>query len=230
LKSENRILIKNATIIILISGLIIIIIGLANDFCPVPDPIKFDENATVLKPDSLVQVSPSEISSHNSNVRDFLVRLMEIENVQQVAHQTTKTQMRGFYLVTLAGLLALLLRFGNGQNKSSKKNILIILSAALVTLFYGLEVHDDDLFLRYRASFYVYSTSATQLSDSFAVAKTWQSFDYGVMPKKMEPASKFRVRWPRMLRRAIQPGADQIALYILPLISLGVVGIRTKKR
>lgn len=136
--------------------------------------------------------------------------------------------MRGFYLAILAGIIGFILRFKFNHETHSKQNILFILSAAIVLIFFGLEVYEDDLFIRYNMAFHAYSLSVVQLSDLPNVANTWQLYDYDFVSQEMKFASKDGVRWFRMLRRTCQPGVDQIVLYLLPLIALAVVTVRRK--
>jgi hypothetical protein len=238
--SENRLALANLAIIVASLVAIIVYVALASQICPFSEPIDI-QNTTVLRPDSSVQTSKSDIASHNAIVRDMLIQWMAMDNAQAVARESSRTQMRGFYLAILAGLLAFLLRSvelprtsgtvlepsGSKMDQSSRRFVVYVI-ASIIFVVYMLEVHQDDLHRRYHATHYIYSAAVMQLTDSAPVAGTWQSFDYSKVKEQMNQASRFFTRWSRILLSATRPGADQIALYFLPLIVLIVLRPRER--
>lgn len=229
---------KKLRLILVIWALSIIYSGIINRHFPPQAP--FDINAApVLKPDTLIQRTPSEISSHNAIWRAILVERAAMENAGAIARESAKIQTRGFYLAILAALWAFLFRFNDSTSRLSlhaaptarqfssftdlhaKQNVRVIL-LSLIVVAYALEVHQDDLSNRYRSALNCYGQAINQLSDSTAMASTWQVFDYTKVTQQMNNASDLTVKWPRLLLAAARPTDVQTVLYILPLIAIAV--------
>jgi hypothetical protein len=232
---------KNATInLTIIAGILMLFemyVTAANAIWPPEKPFKI-ENVTSLRPDTSVHVSQEEIALHNNTTRDILIKRLAWENAYTVAREQLRTQMRGFYLVVLAGLGAFVSRTSKKVNddssstthSSSAQEIVkqfgrFILPTFIIIVFM-LEVHQDDLNYRYIGTSDVYSAAVDQLTDSVEDSDKWQRFHYDDVKKEMDRSSSFCNRWSRILMSASRPGADQIVLYYLPLIALIVVTFR----
>ena len=175
---------------IVLMVLTVIYAGIMNRVFPPEAPFNIHK-AAVLRPDTIIQKTQTDISTHNGIIRDILVQQMVIENDGNIARESSKMQTRGFYLVIIAALLAFLIKNNSlsmkthsrsasrsvstihTENRSGKQIVFYILPIFIMVVF-ALEVHQDDLNTRFKQVYYIYSDAVRQLCDSSEVVKTWQ--------------------------------------------------------
>jgi hypothetical protein len=149
---------------------------------------------------------------------------MAIEYSADATREASHQQMRGFYVLILAGLITIFL----AKNTPGKSTLAIIMMA-IIGVMYGLEVHQLDLYERYRASVYVYSDAINDLVDSLNTSGIWYKFDYSEMKAAMKSADSSSIRWTRKALKATHPSYDQLAIYVFPFLLLFIWFFRRTK-
>jgi hypothetical protein len=203
-----------------------------------PKPEKSVEHLNrivIFKPDTSNSHSQAELSEHNTLVRSMLLEYMTMDNAIHATHLATKTQMRGFYLAILAGLLALLFR---GEKTSQQAITWIILS--VIVAVYVLEVHEDDMAIRSRAWHNIYARAVDSLTELRNSEAAWYILDEHTVRAEMNTLTDLQwcvdgnsftakmnqlARSNRLIRkglRAVRPDLDQFLLFLLPFACIYV--------
>jgi hypothetical protein len=206
--------------------LIIILILALNSFIHFgnpPDPI--DKKSTkVLFADTLgVRPNADEIKTHNSMLISLLHENMALDVTAFEGRENIKTQNRLFYAAILAALASFLF-LKDSPNPMIRRFLLLF-----IVLMYLLEVHREDLDNRYFVGFDIKGLEVEKLIN----AKTTTSWYYVTgdsLNAKMAESNKLTNRFPRKLRRAINPDSEQIAFYLIPWAAIYSLALYNRKK
>jgi len=82
---------------------------------------------------------------------------------------------------------------------------------------------------KYKASYRrgINKSVIKMLSNEKHTSTTWYTLDYSIMDKEIEKFDYFSLRWCRKFLRGISPNSTQIIYYILPLMYVLFMILRT---
>ncbi len=194
---------------------LVVIVYIINRFW-VPPPVIDIDHTKVLFADSTIIATPKEIIEHNELLRELLYKRIDLEYTSSASRESTRQQMRGFYVLIVAGMLSIVIAKRNSNTKAS-----VLTLMALIFVMYMIEVHNLDLDERFRATGKVYSRDLYSLINSKVDSTTWDKFDYNKNIKaELDTADDFEIEWKRKAIKAVRYNAEQAALYILPFVAL----------
>jgi hypothetical protein len=173
------------------------------------------EKTQVLFPNDTIHVNVHQIKEHNENLRDLLQQRIAIEYAHEATRESSRQQMRGFYVLIIAGLLSIYISW---KNKVTPTNIYILM--VLISIIYLIEIHQNDLNQRFEAAGKIYSEKLYDVINSVNDSTTWYYFSYKDINTQMDTSSNWDERYTRKILWLLRPNAEQIALYHFPLIAL----------
>ena len=167
------------------------------------------DSLTIVVPDSNVQATNSELSIHNTKLISTL-QLRESLGSNSILSETDGLrQTRSIYI----GILAALLTFIFGKNNNYKVYRIPLI---LIIIFYGLDLHLEDLI---RRSTYFNEITSNSL-DSIVTQKPYESIWYEInyTQRNLQFDNFHNSRIVRKFNAIFDPDIAQSVFYISPLI------------
>jgi hypothetical protein len=170
------------------------------------------KKTSLLFPNYKIHVDVNQIKEHNGLLLDLLNQRMTISYTEVATRESSNQQMRGFYILILAGLLSIVI---SKLGRDSQRKIYIFMMV-VITAMYFLEVHQIDLNERYKNNAQTYSENISRFVNKVQDTSTWYYFSSNDMFKQWNEASTIYNRWERWIKRAIRPKAAQVTIYFIP--------------
>ena len=199
-------------------GLLLSFLVIINYFFPLTcEPTKaIDvENTSALNPICIEKTATEKITKHNELLREYLLQRISIENSRQAMRESTHQQMRGFYILIIAGLLSILIAKYKSTFPFMRDIVMII-----IAVMYLLEVHQLDMYQRFNSVSDIYTYDVYRLINPTDNSRVWYVLSYEQIRDQMNKASNGWIRWRRKLLKALKPSTQQIALYVFPFVAL----------
>ncbi len=178
---------------------------------PVPDELPVNHPHSMI--DTLPVSSPqtTDILTHNSTLITKIEGDRAFDAAQISTRETTKTQMRVFYLGVLAGLSSLLLR----KNIAFKRRVEVAL-LILIAAVYALEVHLDDNFARSQLYLVNRGVAIDSLVNFYPHDTHWYISSQDSFATQVQNAGQATTRWLRKAKRFLKPDMEQIVFFVFP--------------
>jgi hypothetical protein len=177
----------------------------------------FEKNITILFADSTLEVSQKNLSAHNANLISTL-RERESMYISSIVSQVSAIMQNRVIYIALIGVI-LTLFFSKYEKKNNSFIYIILL--VLFILFYGLDVHQEDLLTRREKTKEITSNTLDYLVNLKPTDTSWYYIDYTKRNSMFfEKNSEFCTRIPRKIRSAYHPNVVQWIYYILPWFSI----------
>ncbi len=217
MKLSQRLKNHRSVLIFLLIGSIIMLLILAIHVFKRPHEKKCDfkiEMTEVIHPNDTIRASAKQIEEHNSQLREYLYHRISVAQTSRTTSNASVQQMRGFYIILLAGLLSIFFSSENARLQIS------VLSMCVIGIVFSLEVHQQDVNERNGRFVATELTKAVDTLINSSQDTVWYSFSYEPIKKALESKGECLKRLKRKLLKALKPKPDQFALYVLPFLFL----------